>query len=140
MREGSSIPPAKRRYDRKKPVVSFRASRKQLEKLNELVKGSGLSKGRFLRQALGLQLEKMDKIYRKGYREGYREGYEKARERHTIHVCCKGCGEPIPMDRSMELWIDFAAGEALNFYHRDCRPRDLPEDVCQLFDREADDE
>jgi hypothetical protein len=127
----SSVEPAKERYDRKRPVVSFRVSREQLVKLEELIKGSGVTKGRFIRRALDLELKKMRRIHRKGYREGY----EKAKKEYTMHACCKGCGDPIPLTTDMEQWIDIAAGEVLNVYHRDCRPRDLPEDACQLFDR-----
>lgn len=127
---------AKKRYDRKRPVVSVRVSMEQLEKLNGLLRSSGLSKGRFIRQALGLQLEKKDLIYRKGRRDGYRE----AKEKYTTHFCCKECGEPIPIiGGDLELWICHAADRVLNVYHRDCRPPNLPEDACLLFDRVVDD-
>jgi len=133
----SNVAPAKRRYDRKKPVVSFRVSREQLEKLDELIKGSGISKGRFLRRALGLEIEKKDRIYRKGRKDGYRE----AKEKYAAFVRCKGCGEPIPIiGGEMEIIVDYAVEQLFCVYHRDCRPPDVPEEMCQLFDREVVDE
>lgn len=138
MRGRGEDPPAKKRYDRKKPVVSFRVSREQLEKLNGLIRGSGMTRGRFLRGALDLQLEKKDRIYRKGYREGF----GKAKEKYTTHICCKGCGDPIPMvgGDDMEQLLCHAADEVLNVYHKDCRPPNLPEDACLLFNRPVADD
>lgn len=128
---------AKKRYDRKRPVVSFRASREQLAKLDELIKGSGMSKGQFLRRAFGLQLEKKDKMYRKGFRDGYR----KAKQKYTTLVCCKGCGEPIPViGLNMEAMVDDAVNKVYNWYHKDCKPPNVHESECELFDREVTDD
>lgn len=137
MRGKNEDSPAKKRYDRKKPVVSFRISTEQLEKLNYLIKGSGMSKGRFLRGALDLGLDKKDLIHRKGYREGY----EEAKQKYTAFVQCKGCGEPIPViGIDMNLLIAHAVEELYNWYHKDCRPPVDPNIDFKLFDRKVDDE
>jgi len=133
----SSGGPAKERYDRKRPVVSFRVSRNQLEKLDALVKGSGMSKGRFLRRAFGLELEKTDEVYRKGRRDGY----HKAKEEYSVYVQCQVCAEPLLVkDEDMKVKVGWAVAKALNVYHRDCKPQNMADDECELFDREVSDE
>lgn len=137
MQEESSGGLAKERYDRKRPVVSFRVSRKQLAKLEELIRGSGISKGRFVRRALGLELEKKDRIYRKGRRDGYR----KAKKRYRVDVLCGMCGGPILVkDDDMKTKVCKAVGRTYNWFHRDCKPGDCADDECELFDREIEDE
>jgi hypothetical protein len=117
----SSGGPAKERYDRKRPVVSFRVSRDQLEKLDELIKGSGLSRGRFLRRAFGLELEKKDRIRK----EGHEEGYFKAKEMYAIHVTCDVCGEPILLEPFVQAALNQALKQTYDLYHKDCRPQIL---------------
>lgn len=136
MQGESNVAPAKKRYDRKRPVVSFRVSREQLEKFEELLRGSGLSKGRFLRQALGLQLEKKDRIYRKGRRDGFR----KAKEKYKVLVWCNSCGDPILVkDDDMKLKVGNVVAQYLNWYHKDCKPQNMADDECELFDKVVDD-
>jgi hypothetical protein len=133
----SSGGPAKERYDRKRPVVSFRVSRNQLEKLDALVKGSGMSKGRFLRRAFGLELEKKDEVYRKGHRDGYR----KAKEEYSVDVFCNAGDGLIPVrGDDMKIKIRNAISKVYNVYHRDCKPQNMADDKCELFDREVSDE
>lgn len=123
MRRPRKSPPAKERYDLKRPVVSVRVSAKQLEKLNDLIKGTGMSKGRFIRRALDLGLEKKDLIYRKGYREGY----EKAKDKYTMHLFCDECGDPIPIHGpDAEILVSHAISQTFRVYHKNCQPTKAP--------------
>jgi hypothetical protein len=137
MRERNQAKTAKERYDTKRPVVSFRVSREQLAKLGELVKGSGMSKGRFIRRALNLELEKKDRIYRKGHRDGYR----KAKEEFGVDVFCNaGDGLITVTGDDLKTKIRNVVAKTYNVYHRDCKPQNMADDKCVLFDREISDE
>ena len=128
---------AKERYDRKRPVVSFRVSSGQLEKLDALVRGSGMSKGRFLRRAFGLELEKKDEVYRNGHRDGYR----KAKEEYSVDVFCNaGDGLIVVRGDDFKMKIRNVVAKTYNVYHRDCKPQNMADDKCELFDREVSDE
>jgi len=137
MQGESNVAPAKKRYDRKRPIVSFRVSREQLLKLEELIGGSGISKGKFVRRALGLELEKKHRMYRKGLRDGYR----KAKKRYRVDVWCGMCGGLILVkDDGMKTKVCKAVARTYNWFHKDCKPGDLADDECELFDREVEGE
>ncbi len=137
MQGKNSVEPAKERYDRKRPVVSFRVSREQLAKLEELIRGSGISKGKFVRRALGLELEKKDEVYRKGHRDGYRE----AKEEYSVDVFCNaGDGLIVVRGDDFKRKIRNVVAKTYNVYHRDCKPQNMADDRCELLDREVSDE
>ena len=96
MRRPSKRPPAKKRYDAKRPVVAVRVSREQNEKL-----------------------EKKDRIYLKGYKEGF----AKAKVKYTVHLFCDECGEPIPIHGTKaELVVSHAVSQSFSVYHKNCQP------------------
>lgn len=133
MSENRSGPPAKARYDAKFPVVSFRVTMEQAEKLDVLTKVSGKSHGGIMREALQLEIGKSDAIYR----QGYRDGFHKAKEKYIVKVWCNVCGEPIVViGDDMVLKVGDAVARIYNWYHRDCKPADFPDDECELFDKE----
>jgi hypothetical protein len=40
----------------------------------------------------------------------------------------------------MKIKIRNAVAKAYNVYHRDCKPQNMADDKCELFDREVEDE
>jgi len=137
MRRPGKDPPSKKRYDRRKPVVSFRVSKEELDKLDKMREGSGLSRGQFLKRTFGLELTKKDDVYRKGHRDGYR----KAKEEYSVDVFCNaGDGLIVVRGDDFKMKIRNVVAKTYNVYHRDCKPQNMADDKCELFDREVGDE
>ena len=126
---------AKKRYDSKRPVVAVRISREQNEKLEKLIRDSGLSKSRFIRRALRLELEKKDRMYRKGYQEGL----AKAKDKYTTHLYCRECGKPIPIQGVIaESVVCDLVNQSARVYHEDCQPPMVPGETRLLFEKDSD--
>lgn len=120
---------AKERYDAKRPVVSVRVSEAQKKKLEEMSRTSGKSVGQLVREGIGL--ERRD--WREAYRRGLDRGREEARERYAVKVPCV-CGHSFTVagqDRIREVEEILAAHS--NWYHKDCRPDEVPGSECRLF-------
>jgi len=89
--------------------------------------------GEFIRRALNLEIKWGNRIYSKGFKAGF----SKAKEKYRVRVWCNGCCDPITVPGSdMEMEVGNAIVKTCNWYHRDCKPPNLPDDECRLFDRE----
>ena len=84
------ISPAKKRYDEKHPVISFRDSRGLRDRLGTVLEKQNKSIGQFFREAL--------EIEERNYKEAYWRGFREARERYAIYTICLSCYEPIAID------------------------------------------
>lgn len=106
------VPPAKRRYDEKHPTVSFRASRKNYDRLKGVLNKQGKTIGQFFREALEIEERK--------YNEAYWRGYRKAKERYAVYATCMSCGEPIAIDDE-QMKEDIYLSIVEICLHRECK-------------------
>lgn len=99
-----------------------------------LTKVSGKSHGEIMREAVQLEAGKSDAIYRRGYRDGF----HKAKEKYIVKVWCNACGEPIAViSDDMALKVGDAVAQTYNWYHRGCKPVEVPDDECEPFEKEG---
>lgn len=120
---------AKERYDCKRPVLSVRVSESQKRQVEEMARTSGKSVGQLVREGLGLEL----RDWLEAYRHGLARGKEEAREKYAVTVPCI-CGHSFHVvgeDRVREVEDILAAH--CSWYHRSCRPEEVPESDCRLF-------
>jgi len=85
------VSPSRVRYEAKKPTVSFRLMRDELEQVREMETQSGLKLSELMMR--GVHLEGKVK---EGYLEGYRRGVRDTMGRFPIP--CLGCGDPMLLD------------------------------------------
>src|SRR6267143_7287537 len=85
------ITPSRVRYETKKPTISLRLPKEELEQVREMERQSGLKLGELMMR--GVHLEGKVK---EGYLQGYRRGVRDTMGRFPIP--CPGCGEPILLD------------------------------------------
>ncbi|MGD9962667.1 MAG: hypothetical protein AB7S97_02035 [Thermoplasmata archaeon] len=120
---------AKGHYDERRPVLSVRLSDEQKKKVEEMARISGTSVGGFVREGLGLEVKERGKAYR----EGYKKGREEAMRECLVTVMCT-CGKGFPVkgeDRVREA--EEILARYCNWYHRGCRPPEVPDAECRLF-------
>jgi hypothetical protein len=109
MEKGRS--PAKKRYDDRHPVVSFRVSRKDYDLLKETLAKQNKSIGQFFREAL--------EVEERNYNDAFWNGYRKAKERYAVYVTCYSCGEPIAID-DQEMKEEIYLSIVQICMHHDC--------------------
>jgi hypothetical protein len=137
MAKRAHVPPSRERYYQAHPVVSFRASQEDYAALKKTLGTSGKSIGQFFREALGTARRDTRIAYEKGRRDGYR----KAKKEYRVIVGCKLCGGPILVKGDvMKMKVSDAVAKVYDWYHKECKPSELAEDECELFDRETEDE
>jgi len=130
MSENKSGPPAKARYDAKFPVISFRVSKEQAEKIATLMEVSRKSSGEIMRTALQLEFDKSNAVYERGRRDGFSE----AKKKYRIQVRCQECEEYTTLVKeTTKNEIGCAAMSVLEVYHDDCRPQEVPKEDCLLI-------
>jgi hypothetical protein len=105
------IPPAKKRYDDKHPVISFRDSRGVRDRLRTILEKQNKSIGQFFREAL--------EVEERNYNEAFWNGYRKAKERYAVYVTCYSCGEPIAID-DQEMKEEIYLSIVQICMHHDC--------------------
>ena len=79
--KGKKKPPSKVRYDAKNPVMSFRLSHELKERLDQYVKGKGLSYADYIKETLDVREERDQSAWQEGYDEGYEYGEKSQEER-----------------------------------------------------------
>jgi len=77
--KGKKKAPSKARYDAGHPTMSFRLSLELRERLDQYVKGKGLSYADYIKETLDVREERDQSAWQEGYYEGYEYG-EKAQE------------------------------------------------------------
>ena len=87
-------PPARVRYEKSHPTVSFRLSRDEYGLLKQRLEDlGGVSFAEFVKQSLGLIQPDIDEIKL----ASWEEGYDKAEKEHQIWYFCAVCRERIDM-------------------------------------------
>lgn len=109
----NKVPPAKTRYDNSHPVISFRASREEYDRLKALLAKEDKSIGEFFREALGSE----ERGYKEAFNRGYGQGFNKAKER-WVAITCVSCCQPIFIDD--ELAQEMANEMPYTFLHDGC--------------------
>lgn len=109
--------PAKRRYDERHPVISFRVTEQAYERLKDVLVKQNKSIGAFFREALEIEQRNYDEARRRGYEQGFKE----AKEKYAVAVTCISCYDGFYI--SSEELKDEAGLMLSNKYamvHKDC--------------------
>jgi len=89
--------------------------------------------GEFIRRALNLEIKWGNRIYSKGFKAGF----SKAKEKYIVRVWCAECCEPITvLDGESEMEVGNAVAREYHWYHKGCKPPNMSDNECRLFDRE----
>ena len=83
--KGKKKSPSKVRYDAGHPVMSFRLSLELKERLEQFIKGKGISYADYIKETLDVREERDQSAWQEGYYEGYEHG-EKAQEEQLEEV------------------------------------------------------
>lgn len=83
--KGKKKSPSKVRYDAGHPVMSFRLSLELRERLDQYIKGKGLSYADYIKETLDAREERDQSTWQKGYYEGYEHG-EKVQEEQIEEI------------------------------------------------------
>jgi flagellar biosynthesis/type III secretory pathway protein FliH len=113
------------------PAVTFRVSPEDLRKLERLEKRTGQSRGRLLRENLGIAERDADGAFERGHSTGWDEGYEAGRKQgfeegkktFAIGYYCNVCKKPIPIRSDSPLELRQAIVDDLyrrKWGHNDC--------------------
>jgi len=87
-------PPAKIKYDKSHPIVSFRVTPDLKKKLEDIKMMSDKNPADILKEAVGLQT--------KSIKNAYTKGYLMAQIKYTVTYRCSVCGEVIEITTSKE--------------------------------------
>lgn len=79
--KGKKKSPSKVRYDAGHPVMSFRLSLELKERLEQYIKGKGISYADYIKETLDAREERDQSAWHEGYYEGYEYGEEVQAER-----------------------------------------------------------
>ena len=85
--------PSQERYIAKNPVVSFRLTKEDKEKLEDIAERENTTVGQYVRDFLKGIIEERE-TEMDIYTEGANDGYEKGKEDWQIWFDCNVCGEP----------------------------------------------
>jgi len=103
-------PPARVRYEKSHPTISFRLSKDVYGLLKQRLEDlGGVSSADFVKDSLGILQLKMPDIEEIKYR-AYDEGYDRAEKDYQIWYYCAECGERIdmgPNSESHKAMIDY---------------------------------
>src|SRR5439155_9897167 len=86
------ISPSRLRYQASHPVVSFRVTLKELQKLRELQRTTGLPLARIVNRILGLEVRTTEEAYQKGFNDGFGQ----------LDAPCVECGNAMRVDLKNE--------------------------------------
>ena len=85
--------PSQERYLAKNPVVSFRLTKEEKEKLEEISEGEDMTVGEYVRDFLNGIVREREREQER-YNNGYGKGYEKGVKDWGIWYICNICGKP----------------------------------------------
>ena len=111
------VPPSRIRYEAKKPTLSFRVTKEELQEIREIKRKSGLKLSTLMLQGARIS-EELKESYARGYQRGYRNAFGR------FLIRCGGCGDPIEVD----LQWPSVKGISLKFFgeriqHYGCLPK-----------------
>lgn len=120
---------ARKRYDAKHPIVSFRVSAESYDRLKTLLRRQNKSIGDFFREALEIE----ERNYSEARRRGYRKGFGDAKEKYAVFLTCVACYDGIPIDDE-NVKEELVESYERNVLHHECQlPHDLsPEMVVRV--------
>ena len=119
-------------YDKRHPVISFRISEDDHNKLKQLLEKENKSIGQFFREALEIE----ERNYREARSAGYSKGFKVAKEKYAIVVSCCECGQPISVsDPCVREMISMQCSPIAHSYHFDS---DEPTDAKEMMLVRAD--
>lgn len=91
-------PPSREKYEKEKPVVSFRVSKELYDRLQSIKKAEGKSTTEVLKVGAGLievEVRKEKEIWDQAYEEGWGKAASDAEELYSISYSCSVCGKKI---------------------------------------------
>jgi len=97
--------PARDRYEKGHPVISFRVDKELYDRLKAIKKVEGRSMADILKAGLGLievKIRTEKEIWQQGYDEGQVNGYELAESEYKVTYPCSICGESIEVTTDEE--------------------------------------
>jgi len=86
------VAPSRLRYEASHPCISFRLSREEFKKLEEIRRRSRLSLAEIARRCLGVHLAQTREAYNHGRRTGLKEGLGQ------VELPCPRCKGPMRID------------------------------------------
>ncbi len=86
------VAPSRLRYEASHPCVSFRLSREEFKKLEEIRRRSRLSLAEIARRCLGVHLVQTREAYERGRKAGLEEGFGQ------VELPCMACKGPMRID------------------------------------------
>lgn len=126
------VPPSKKKYDEKHPVISFRVSKEEYQRMKSVLNKEKKSIGQFFRKAL----ESEEKSYQEAFDRGYRQGFEKAKTKYAVAPLCVSCNEPIFID-DVNVQEEMIISLPFTCVHEGCPvPEGMAEKDIKRFKRE----
>lgn len=111
------VSPSRVRYETKKPTISFRLTREELEVVRQAQLQTGLKLSELMLR--GVQLEGKVK---EGYLQGYRRGVHDTMGRFPIP--CLGCGDPLMLDMKSPSVKQSVLKAFAGFRHAGCAEKE----------------
>lgn len=118
--------PARDRYERNNPVVSFRVDRELYDRLQRAKKVKGMSYTDVVKAGLGLievKIRSEEKIKLQGHDEGYEQAANSAYELWAVPYPCSICGEEIVVTTDEEKKAIATYMREHGWGHGDCIDR-----------------
>jgi len=115
--------PARDRYEKSHPVISFRVDRELYDRLKVVKKVEGRSMADILKAGLGLievKIRAEEEMWQRGYNEGYEKGIEAAEKLYMVTYPCSNCGQmkAVTTDEEKKAIRDFMVQSG--WCHADC--------------------
>ena len=133
------VPPARQRYVKTHPTVSFRLCKADLKGIRKLAKMEGKTLSQIIKEDLIKHATSYAKAYREAHdkaKQTYREAYNRAMQIDHITVECRVCGKPLVIKSTDPEWAGVL--DALrwkHFRHPECTPRTTGEMVMDKLNK-----
>lgn len=122
-RRKKNKPPARDRYEKSHPVISFRVDKELYDRLKAVKKVEGRSMADILKAGLGLievKIRTEKEIWQQGYDEGQLNGYELAESEYKVTYPCSICGKSIEVTTDEEKKAIATYMREHGWGHADC--------------------
>jgi len=115
--------PARDRYEKSHPVISFRIDKEFYDRLKAVKKVEGRSMTDIMKAGLGLievKIRTEKEIWQQGYDEGQVNGYELAESEYKVTYPCSICGKSIEVNTDEEKKAIATYMREHGWGHADC--------------------
>jgi len=115
--------PARDRYEKSHPVISFRVDKELYDRLKAVKKVEGRSMTDIMKAGLGLievKIRTEKEIWQQGYDEGQVNGYELAESEYKVTYPCSICGKSIEVNTDEEKKAIATYMREHGWGHADC--------------------